>query len=735
MRHAHGTLFIGRTARHKGIRTYLSVFTIVCGTDFLVMIPIEAGRTDRMRIVQACSDFSRGQFNKRVIMRILSRLSVAVSYPLMTLLLVMGVFILIGILALRGTRATTSDLMIRLTDQATERMRQYVLSTLHTPIRIGDFNAELVREGGMSIESSDDLSSQVPFLVSQLQAWRGVSAILISNQDDNGFWVERTPGGDLRLYEFFQEHEGYCVEWALDDLGRKLPGELSRFEYDPTQRPWYRAAIDSDDGVGWTPIYAWANSQEEGIVGSGRSVRLDSADGDLVGVIDVGFTVNDLSRELEGIKISPNGRVLIMDSAGMLVAANGIREADATTSGILASDSVDFEISGAVQALAGPDSFYDEHGFHHATFTGDDGEIYQVDSELLKQADGPDWTLVTILPESDVLAGVNVVQGRLIYASLVVLLFSAFVAILLARWITIPIVSLKRSAFGIASGNLDERFSSRGGLEFTQLSDALERMTRGLRERLDMRTALEVAMEVQQNLLPQKAPSSSSLDIAGFSVYSDETGGDYFDYPMLSDGTGDTNDESVTIAIGDVTGHGIGAALIMCAARTALRTCLLPDGSLGTLLRDVNTSLYGDVPNGRFMTMLMLRLAPDGSHMDWASAGHDPPIVYSPRLGTFNEPSGGGVPLAVLSDEPFEQYEMRLPEGDEIIFTATDGVWETANSDHELFGKERLMDVIRESSALTSEEIIQRVIEALDEFRGSTRPADDVTMVVIKRLP
>ena len=151
----------------------------------------------------------------------------------MTLLLVMGVFVLIGILALRGTKATTSDLMIRLTDQATERMRQYVLSTLHTPIRIGDFNAQLIREGGMSIESANDLSSHVPFLALQLQSWAGVSAILISNQHDSGLWVERSLDGEMRLYEFFQEHDGYCLEWALDDQGRKVPGEVSRFEYDP----------------------------------------------------------------------------------------------------------------------------------------------------------------------------------------------------------------------------------------------------------------------------------------------------------------------------------------------------------------------------------------------------------------------------------------------------------------------------------------------------------------------
>jgi sigma-B regulation protein RsbU (phosphoserine phosphatase) len=127
-------------------------------------------------------------------------------------------------------------------------------------------------------------------------------------------------------------------------------------------------------------------------------------------------------------------------------------------------------------------------------------------------------------------------------------------------------------------------------------------------------------------------------------------------------------------------------------------------------------------------------MSSDGSHIDWASAGHDPPIIYSPKKDTFTEPFGGGVPLAILPNEFYEQYELALEDGGEIIFTATDGVWETANEDKELFGKERLMDVLRACSKLDSETIIKRVKAALDEFRGSKRPADDVTMVVVRRL-
>ena len=406
----------------------------------------------------------------------------------------MGVFALGGFLALRGTTETSSDLMLRLTDQATERMRQYVLSTLNAPVRLGDFNADLIRDGRMPIQSSAELSSHVPFLANQMRSWSGVSAILICNNQQEAVWVERGSNDEIHLNECLEKDGGFCVQWKLDEAGLKVGEEIGRFRYEPSNRPWFKAAIESKQGYGWTPLYPWANSQIEGIVGSGRSVRVNSEDGTLLGIVDVGFTVNALSRQLEHIDISPNGRGFIMDSKGMLVAADQVHDAAAGTTGVLASETTDLEIRRAVEALGGSESFLDDRGFFHASFIWDD-EIYQVDSELLKEVDAPDWRLVTILPESDILAGVDIVQERLIYSSLIVLLISAVIAILLARSITTPIVSLTRSAFGIASGDLEERFSSRGGLEFTQLSGALDRMTRGLRERLEMRTALAVAME------------------------------------------------------------------------------------------------------------------------------------------------------------------------------------------------------------------------------------------------
>ena len=269
--------------------------------------------------------------------------------------------------------------------------------------------------------------------------------------------------------------------------------------------------------------------------------------------------------------------------------------------------------------------------------------------------------------------------------------------------------------------------------EFAELSTALSAMTSGLRERYEMRNAMEIAMEVQQNLLPSNAPSSHSLDIAAANVYSDETGGDYYDFP--DQGTlFDTEAGSTLAVIGDVTGHGIGAALIMATARAAIRTRLRHATGLGPLLDDVNAVLVEDVPAGRFMTLLLLLIAPDGSGFRWASAGHDPPIIYDPVEDRFVEPEGGNVPLGIVEDERFEELQTSLHGPGSIVLAATDGVWETVDPDGDFFGKDRLREVIRANRDRTADEITKAVVEAADLFRGHDRPADDVTIVVVKTI-
>ena len=133
------------------------------------------------------------------------------------------------------------------------------------------------------------------------------------------------------------------------------------------------------------------------------------------------------------------------------------------------------------------------------------------------------------------------------------------------------------------------------------------------------------------------------------------------------------------------------------------------------------------------MTLLMLRISPDGSSFRWGSAGHDPPILYDPQTDRFHEPDGGGVPLGIVADHAFEEYAGELGGPGSLLLAATDGVWETASPEKELYGKDRLRDLLRRHSSKSAQSIAEEIIHELDEFRGSPRPLDDVTLIVLKR--
>jgi serine phosphatase RsbU (regulator of sigma subunit) len=598
-------------------------------------------------------------------------------------------------------------------------------------------NASLISIGEMKVSTFDDLRNLIPQFMIQLRSYSGVSAILVSNDRHDTMWVERMNDGRAKVALYEHGPDAQCSEWLLDAKGSIDQEEpLGSYDYTPQDRPWYLAAAESPDGRGWSPLYVWASSEEIPSIGCGRSILvLDDADEITSTIVDVGFTVDALSKQLSEIGISPNGEVFIMDTDGHLVAV-GSSSAPAAINGemVLAAESSDEIIARAAQSLRDSSRGYvDELGFRHVSFESSSGEYYQVDSEEVDVAWGPDWILVTVIPESDLLAGVRVVQDRLVYSGIAVLVIAGIAGFFLARSIVNPIVELRQTAGHIIEGDLDARFVPRGGREFAELSDDLEELTRALRERLEMRTALAVAMEVQQHLLPGAPPTVDLFDVAALSVYSDETGGDYYDFPSEIEQAGEIGAGSTLMAIGDVTGHGIGAALIMATARSALRTRLHRVGDLGAVLTDVNHVLVDDVPSGRFMTLLMLRLDSDGCGYRWGSAGHDPPIQYDPNTGEFTEPSGGGVPLGILQGEQYSEYHQVFGGSGSILVAATDGVWETAAPDKELYGKDRLRDLLKQHADQSAEQIISVIIHALNEFRGSERPLDDVTLIVIKR--
>jgi serine phosphatase RsbU (regulator of sigma subunit) len=237
---------------------------------------------------------------------------------------------------------------------------------------------------------------------------------------------------------------------------------------------------------------------------------------------------------------------------------------------------------------------------------------------------------------------------------------------------------------------------------------------------------MKVARSIQQSLLPSTAPQIEGFEMAGWNQPADQTGGDYFDWQHLPSGR-------VVVALGDVTGHGIGSALLAAVCRAYARANFTMEGGLLTAMERVNAELADDLTSGRFVTFVAAICTPGNSRLELLSAGQGPLFTYLCKEDRFDTTGGQAPPLGIsprLMSEPPIKLELR--RGD-LLVLATDGFFEWANAQREQFGAERLKEAIRASRHLPPKEIISKMYGAVVEFSGGTKQQDDLTAVIIKR--
>jgi sigma-B regulation protein RsbU (phosphoserine phosphatase) len=245
----------------------------------------------------------------------------------------------------------------------------------------------------------------------------------------------------------------------------------------------------------------------------------------------------------------------------------------------------------------------------------------------------------------------------------------------------------------------------------------------------EQKKALNLAAEVQKGLLPRKAPRIPGLDVAGRSVPSELTGGDYFDYfePV------DPDRPVLSVAVGDISGHGVDAALLMTTARGFLRMRAGQPGSPDQIVTEMNRHLAEDLyGSGRFMTLFYLRLDAAAAKAVWVRAGHDPALIYCPVHDSFTElGADAGLPLGVERERSYREERGDVLSG-QIIAIGTDGIWEARGAGGEMFGKKRFKAILRERAKGSAKDIVDAVFDAVREHSGGAKLEDDVTLVVIK---
>jgi len=279
----------------------------------------------------------------------------------------------------------------------------------------------------------------------------------------------------------------------------------------------------------------------------------------------------------------------------------------------------------------------------------------------------------------------------------------------------------------VSQGRLDTKVPVVTNDEFAVIAGHTNDMIDRLVERDQMAHGLELARQIQRSLLPAASPFVPGIQVYAASLFCEQTGGDFYDY-MVRDRAEGTE---LLLIIGDVTGHGVGSALLMASVRAYLKASLLQDGDLADAMNRTNSLVCRDVAgSGHFVTLFLLAVNPTACTATWVGAGHDPAFFLPRGESTPIRMEGHDIPLGV--DRKW-RYSMRSgPLGRGIVLLGTDGIWEAVDGDVEMFGKQRMLDVLRQNAGASPQEIAERILSAVDDFTGSVRLEDDRTLVVAR---
>jgi PAS domain S-box-containing protein len=258
-------------------------------------------------------------------------------------------------------------------------------------------------------------------------------------------------------------------------------------------------------------------------------------------------------------------------------------------------------------------------------------------------------------------------------------------------------------------------------LDVTAHKEAVDQLNENL-------VQLRAAHKIQQSLLPKRPPTLPGLDIAGASYPAAFAGGDMFDYMTMAGG-------KVGVVIGDVCGHGIGAALQMASTLAFLRSLAQTCATIGEIMTRANRFVVEQIDQQTFITLMLLRLDPRTRTLTYANAGHPAGYVLDARGRVRAELRSSTVPLGITDDVDFPVGDPLVLQPGDIVVLMTDGILEAQSPEGRWFGRDRVLEVVRSARAGTSQAILEELRRAISRHSQTEVPLDDLTAVIIKNQP
>jgi phosphoserine phosphatase RsbU/P len=245
-----------------------------------------------------------------------------------------------------------------------------------------------------------------------------------------------------------------------------------------------------------------------------------------------------------------------------------------------------------------------------------------------------------------------------------------------------------------------------------------------LKDKLVAKSELEAGKAVQKALMPEPSPSVPGWDLWLFTRSANEVGGDLVDFVRL-------DDTRCGVALGDVAGKGLSAALLTAKLQATLRALVTDQTSVAGLGKKLNAIFYRDSPRSTFASLVYVELQGGSMVLRLINAGHIPPLII--RRGGLEKMEKGGTALGLASDAEFVEHRVELGSGD-ILLAYSDGLTEAQNEAAEFFGEQRLISLLPGLTVHSARELGQGLVEEVDRFIGQARPHDDLSIAVLKRL-
>ena len=513
--------------------------------------------------------------------------------------------------------------------------------------------------------------------------------------------------------------------------------QLNTPEYDYLHQEWYTKPIAEGRGT-WSEPYIDEGGGEVMMITYSQPIINSQGEIYAIQTADIALDwLSDLMQELDSTAFEGLNFVDIEDSTAnysFIVTRKGTFVAHPDETKLLNQNLLDFlkNTGNAKAAIHAKKMLESNKTIDYFSFRDTNDVICFM---FLTKIEHTDWVMSTVVPFSEILYPASAFVGIFVVLIIIGLIIVGLICRSAIRRVIKPISLFADSADEIASGNLSAELPTiKTKDEMLRLHTSFETMQKSLIRQIEetktaneekgrIESELNIARDIQMSMLPKifpPFPDRNDIEIYGQQNPAKEVGGDLYDFYI--------RDEKLFFCIGDVSGKGVPASLVMAVIRTLFRTISYREAQPDRIMFGMNNAISDNNESNMFVTLFLGVLDLPTGRLRYCNGGHNAPLLIGQCIGML--PCSANVPLGVMPEWKFDQQETTIDLGT-CIFLYTDGLTEAENLQHEQFTEERMIDVTKESSH-QPQQLTEQMISAVRQFVGQAEQSDDLTMLAIQ---